>query len=192
MNDFFYKKRIAVPVFIIMVLFSVFVLGGRGLKEEKKAVLDIYYGNNEYDVNVGQEFYKLIGSSKNLLVIADKYLEKDHPDVSGLTRFIERHEEKDIIERSLEEMSVENILSTAASAIDWINAEGITDRDKQYLIKIEEDMKAAARKIELSGYYTAAYDFNKLILNPGNPYTGFIAKVNAITGLPHSAKHVTR
>jgi len=191
MNDFFYKKRIAVPVFIIMVLFSVFVLGGIGLREKEKEVLDVFYGKNELGIDVSLEYENIIGSCKNLLVVANKYLEKDHT-AEGLIKDIEKYEKGDKFEKVLKDTGFGGMQGASKSIIERLMYMEIADKDRQYLIKIEADIDATFRKIKLSGYDTLAYEFNVLVANPENPYTELIAKANGIKGLPLALTNVTR
>ena len=182
MNDFFYKKRIAVPVFIIMVLFSIFVLGGRDLRKEANKALDVFYGDNEYDIDISQECENIIANGKNLLVIANKYLDKDDAGIRTLTNYANEIISGNRFERAdgLAHGAV-MIQRTKDDVLVRLFTMDITEKDREYLIKIEADIDASLRKAKLSGYSEYEAEFHELRVNP---YTNFIARVNRIKYLP--------
>ena len=187
MKDFFYNKKIAAIAFIGMVLFAVFVIGGRDLKKEANVALDVFYGKieygkNDYGIDVSLECDNIIGNGKNLLIIASKYLDDNEASVVVLREYTQEAPSKDRAARA-RELTAGAALVRAASHEVMVKlfTMDIADKDREYLIKIEADIEAAIRKSGLSGYGEFADEFNELITNP---YTGFIAKVNRIKELP--------
>jgi len=184
MNDFFYNKTIAAFALVAMVLFSVFVLGGSGLRQEREKALDVFYGDNEYGVDISLECENIISNCKNLLVIAGKYLEKDDEAVEGLSIHTSYPVSVDRFERA------NGLSGSSGFAQKYANdvmvkllTMDITEKDREYLIKIEADIDTAVRKSLLSGYNICHESYAVTI---SNPYTGFIAKVtgNGIENLP--------
>ena len=183
MNDFFYKKRIAVPIFIVMVLFSIFVLGGSDLRKEANKALDVFYGDYEYDIDVSLECENIIANGKNLLVIANKYLEKDDVEVAVLNnRLNDQPISGDRLERAIRLVSGMRMLQGCIDEVMIkLSVMDITDRDREYLIKIETDIDASVRKAKLNNYNEFYEKYMEMV---SNPYTGLIAKFNGIKYLP--------
>jgi len=175
MNDLMYNKKTAFIALFLMVLISIFILGGNGLRREHLRVLDVMNGHNEFGVNVVTESEIILANSANLLVVASRYIDTSGRRLVELRGFGDPNAEE--WENNFNR--VDEFLPDVYQLLGDLATIDIEPRSAEQLTEIEINIYAALRRIRLSGYNELVEDFNKLLRNP---YTGMIATVRGISG----------
>jgi len=177
MNDLLYNKKTAYIAVFLMMLVSIFILGGNDLRRERLRVMDTALGYNELGIDVVQESAIVLANSANLLVVAGRYID------SGDRRIADIRNTLDNTQFSLNDSTgyrpFDIIVPYVQRLLDDLSIMDIEPRSADQLTEIEINIYAALRRIRLSGYNEIAADFNRLLRNP---YTGLIAAVRGISG----------
>ena len=177
MNDLLYNKKTAYIAVLLMVLVSVFILGGNDLRREQVRVMDTALGYNELGIDITAESSIVLANSANLLVVARRYIDADDRRIININDKLENTQFG--LSNSSGYRPLDTIVPYAQRLIDDLSTMNIEPRSSDQLTEIEINIYSALRRIRLSGYNELATDFNRLLRNP---YTGLIATVRGISG----------
>ena len=177
MSDLLYNKKTAYIAVVLMILVSIFILGGNDLRREHTGVMDVALGYNELGIDVTHESTVVLANSSNLLVVARRYIDAGDRRITNINDKLENTQWSLVNNSGYE--SLDTILPYVQTLLDDLSIMTIEPRSAEQLTEIEINIYAALRRIRLSGYNNAAADFNRLLRNP---YTGLIATVRGING----------
>jgi len=175
MNDLLYNKKTAYIAVFLMILVSIFILGGNDLRREHTRVMDIALGYNELGIDVTHESAIVLANSSNLLVVARRYMDSGDRRIADISNILDNTLWG--LNDSAGYRPLDIILPYVQRLIDDLSTMNIEPRSGEQLTEIEINIYAALRRIRLSGYNGAATEFNRLLRNP---YTGMIATVRGI------------
>jgi len=181
MNDFLYNRKTAYICVFLMVLVSIFILGGNDLRNERMRVINAVNGQNELSISVTAEASIVLANSANLLVVAGRYIDTEDNRILNIRNFLDDpvtgHSNLSDWEINLYIMG--RVMPYVRRLLGELSDMNIESRSAEQLTEIEINIDAALRRIDLSGYNALADDFNRLLRNP---YTGMIATVRGIRG----------
>ncbi|MCL2564875.1 MAG: hypothetical protein FWE24_03570 [Defluviitaleaceae bacterium] len=188
MNSLLYDKKTAYISVVLMVLVSVFILGGNSLRREYNRVVDSFRGQNELGINIQQESIIIIQNTSNLLVVADRYLNYDNVHAERLRRLLDTAEVRRNNILDDERLNWESQFITADRIRPHVHAllsvmsyEEVSPTSAGHLTEIEGNINAALRRMDLSNAFEEALAFNNLLRNP---YTALIAAVRGVREFP--------
>ena len=174
MNDLLYNKKTAYVTLFLMVLISIFIIGGNDIRREQQRILDVMNGYNELGINVVDESEIILANSSNLLVVASRYVSTSGRRLVEMRQFGDPNAE----EWENNFSRVDEFMPDVHQLINELGALDIENRSAAQLTEIVINIDAASRRIRLSGYNDAAHNFNRVLRNP---YTGTIAAVRGIS-----------
>ena len=177
MSDLLYNKKTAYIAVVLMILVSIFILGGNDLRREHTGVMDVALGYNELGIDVMHENAIVIANSANLLVVAGRYMDSGDRRIADIRDLLDNTQFG--LSDTLGYRPLDVILPYVNKLIDDLSTMNIEARSAEQLTEIEINIYSALRRIRLSGYNELAMDFNRLLRNP---YTGLIATVRGING----------
>lgn len=191
-NSLLYDKKTACISVILMVLVSVFILGGNGLRAERRRIEGIFMGQNELGIDNQQEAILILTNAANLLVVADRYLERS-PDAERIRSIMDsiavpltrvaHYDFTSVAE--IQFIVVDRILPNVRALLDTMEGVDVSPASAAHLVEIDGNIRGAVRRIGLNdSYRSEAEAFNRLLRNP---YTAVIATVRGISELPVTA-----
>ena len=172
LNDLLYNKKTAYIAVVLMIIISVFILGGNSLIEHRERVVLAMSGQNEFDVNVFTESAIINANGANLLVVSNRYLDGSDELITNVSDALNESFESEL-QRAVK------VVFYAERLIDELSSKEISEASRVHLTEIEGNIYSALFRIELSGYNALAVEFNRLI---ANPYTSLIATVRGVYG----------
>ena len=178
MNDLLYNRRTAYIAVLLMVLVSIFILGGNDLQRERTRVVDVLRGQNELGIDVESEAALIRANSANLLVVAGRYLDSESGYIINIQHILDNTDTGSNFENwEIMLELVNNVLPYVNELLHVMDNIDVEIRDAEHLTEIEGNIHAALRRIHLSGYEPLANRFNRQLRNP---YTSLIATVRGI------------
>jgi len=195
MNSLLYDRKTAYIAVALMVLVSVFILGGNSLRREYNRVMDVFSGQNEPGIDVQQESIIILQNAFNLLVVADRYLlivtdeyVEENAHAGRLRAILDTAPFRTNHLLYWDRLNWEDQLITVNTASPFINElleilknEEISETSAGHLTEIEGNINAALRRMNLSGYRSEFENFNNVLRSP---YTALIATVRGVRPLP--------
>lgn len=197
MNSLLYDKKTAYISVVLMVLVSIFLLGGNSLRREYNRVVDVFRGQNELGIDTQQESIIVLTNAFNLLVIADRYLEDDIQaeglrnvfiNAEGLRNVLDTAQvrrnhllDSDRLNWEAQFITADKVRPYMRSLLTALSHEEISGSSAGHLTEIEGNINGAFRRMALSGALDEAGDFNRLLQSP---YTALIATVRGIREFP--------
>jgi len=193
-DSLLYDKKTAVISVVLMVLVSVFILGGNGLRAERRRIEAIFSGQNELGIDNRQEAVLILQNTANLLVVADRYADNAHVEqMSERIRMVmdsivlpsplHPTSEYDFVNvGELQFNTMDRALPHVRELLQIMESVPVSAASAAHLTEIDGNIIAAERRISLNADYIGeARDFNRLLRNP---YTYVIATVRGLAPLP--------
>lgn len=154
------NKNFAWAVSALLILFSVFILGGNKLIAERNKAMDVFInGSNEDASSIHQELDKLSGYAKNLSVVAKNVISEDESAVNKLLDAAEALSKADTTKQKLQ--AYKKLLENTENVLNLCKAKEKSQQNADYLTSIEANIKTAAFKISNNSYNNAAIEANR-------------------------------
>jgi len=190
MNSILYDRRTAYISVLLMVLVSIFILGGNSLRTERQRIVDVFRGQNELGIDTQQEAIIILQNAANLLVVADRYLDGNEQAeniralLNNTSVPINHLTYWDHVNWEVQFATADRIMPHVRALLLTMDTTLVTDVDRGHLTEADGNIRAALRRISLSGANAQAQAFNNI---SRNPYTAIIATVRGVSKLPVAA-----
>lgn len=171
-----YNRKLAVIVLIIVVLFSIWFAGGRGLENAREAVIEIYNNGVDNDgVGIKKDLSVRTSAADKLSVLAEKNF-VDASELKNVVVQIENASDLGDVVRWNSKLDVE-----AYEVYNAINNSDASDADLKSANSLYNEISSRGNMIKNDGYNAAAIKFNQNTLKsfPAN----LIAKLKGIDEL---------
>ena len=187
MNSLLYDRKTAFISVTLMVLVSIFILGGNSLRAERQRVVDVFRGQNELGIDTQQEAILILSNAANLRVIADRYL-SSNAAAERITSITDNTAVPlnhilywDHVNFEAQFVAADRVIPFVYELLDALRGVDVSHGSAAHLTEIDGNIRGAVRRINLSGAMTEGAGFNALLRNP---YTGLIATVRGVADMP--------
>jgi len=178
MNDLLYNRKTAYIAVFLMILTSIFILGGNSLRREYTRILNVAHGQNMLGIDLEFESNLVLANSANLLVVAGRYLDaSDNRIVDIRTILNEPGSASNLSDWEAGFDAMARVIPIVDDLLRSFNDMDISPASANHLTEIDSNIRAAIRRVNQSAYFSMAEDFNRTLQNP---YTNLIAMVRGV------------
>lgn len=161
MKNLAYNKTIGVAVLVVLILFSVFTLGGGKLAKQRDKVERMFYDGVQNDsLSIYNDLASRADGAYDLISIATKYLDANSAEIAALRKTADAVGDTQDIGK-LAKLSDE--LTADASALEMrLRDERLSSGDDALFQRTLDEMNSRASTMSHDAYNSYAADFNDL------------------------------